>query len=162
MTCPICQEESEPNIWPYCSGNCLHADPYTGHAKWHRRRLRTFDDRKLGVGGPGGMVPGEIDEHLAWYLAGAQDEAAAATGTDWGNVVPQTPYDRHKSGYVRPKKCGICDFNVLGPVGKHWVWCVRCGAVGNGEDPGVWTAVDPNAVSAEVPSLQVIDGGEDG
>ncbi len=64
----------------------------------------------------------------------------------------------------RPKRCGVCDFGVLGPVGKLWVWCFRCGSLGNGTEPGEWTEPDPNAVEGRplraLPQLRVVQENE--
>lgn len=62
--------------------------------------------------------------------------------------------------YVRPKRCGVCDFTVLGPVGNVWVWCMRCGSVGNGSDPGEWISPDPDVVDLGSRTLRLIRGGK--
>ncbi len=78
--CPICLKPPMEGIEPFCSADCLHADPATGKDPDLRRRLATWEERQTGAGGPGGMVssagPLEPPRVLGWYLAGAQDEAA--------------------------------------------------------------------------------------
>lgn len=77
-SCPICRvSASREGLWPFCSAECLRADPSQTEDAAFRRRLAVFKDRTTGAGGPGGMVSSGIEERLGWYLAGAQDERAA-------------------------------------------------------------------------------------
>ncbi len=76
--CPICEGEPADEIWPFCSVECLHADPHSAKDPTFRRRLAQFAARNSGARGPGGMVPTYVGEQLRWYLGGAQDEATIA------------------------------------------------------------------------------------
>lgn len=76
--CPICHAEpGEDSPWPFCSAECLRADPTEAKDPALRRRVEQFEERDSGAGGPGGMTSVGI-ARLSWYLAGAQDEAVEA------------------------------------------------------------------------------------
>ncbi len=86
--CPICLGDPMAEIWPFCSAECLHADPSEAKDPDMLRRVAQFEGRDSGAGGPGGMtVTKPNPTRLAWYLAGAQDEWAVQHGVDWGQPV---------------------------------------------------------------------------
>lgn len=79
VKCPICLKPPQQEIDPFCSVECLHANPATGKDPDLQRRISTYVERSTGAGGPGGMTSGN-DRDLQLYLAGAQDEAAHKKG----------------------------------------------------------------------------------
>ncbi len=96
--CPICEGEPQEGIEPFCSADCLSADPRGSNDADLQRRIADFDERDSGAGGPGGMVSSHAGSRLLWYLAGAQDEAARvpvpADGHDNPRGVPAPAVDR--------------------------------------------------------------------
>jgi len=105
--CPICEKEPTQEIWPFCSAECLHADPTTAKDPDLQRRIAALNERDTGAGGPGGMTPTVVDEKLSWYLAGGQDEAAHRDGLDGG---PAEPACSHCGlGMVAGRICTACE-----------------------------------------------------
>lgn len=102
-TCPICDADTPmEEIWPFCSVDCLHTNPASKAVQNATtiRRVGTFTERTLGAWVAGGMTPTYAEERLAWYLAGAQDEAAF---TKEGDPMEHTTHVIDGVRYIRAR-----------------------------------------------------------